>query len=382
MEKWVIIIMETLVTQYENDKIFMESSQGFMTRREIDNIAVKNRWLISIPENLMADDNISIYTKVTVQCSKGHCWNVMIGNIHDRCAICKILLPMNRIDPDIKCMQESYDYGQCKFEFICSYGHKFISDARTASTGSSRRPKIVCKSCKLLAIARKKHGVDKALIMDTKCIYAHNNSRLRFHCNKLRHNPNCTNPPCVNIRECRAATNRDFAAGCTNMIICNQDFYATPDQLKRFDSGAGVYSCVHDHYVTNHALTCVRLFEILFDTRFDDMYPDGISFTGYNSSLKIAFTHSDDKISRKCTRTSREWCEKNGVVFMYIDQNTITGGKTSRMLSMIVNYLYDKGVFSGIEGFSGKSAPSIIRETSTRRGKMNDNHKLFDDRCI
>ena len=228
--------------------------------------------------------HMEAYMVSTTECILGHIRTVPVG---EPCLICITLFAMRKSDQGIMCMQSSYEIGQTQFEFQCSRGHLFVTDSKSRA----------CKSCKLHVIACNKHSVrdTRDLYLDTKCVYANEDSKLRFHCNKLRHNPFCKNPDCLDIITGRVVSNRDFAATCKDFTRCDQDFYATPRQLKYENS---IYYCKFDHVwdKNKEVVACIRIFEALYDKRFDDdTRKYGVIFTGYNNALNIAFTYTGDR---------------------------------------------------------------------------------------
>lgn len=306
---------------------------------------------------MVADlDQIHNYTELTIKCGRGHLWKSLAGKI-EWCRICNLLALMG--DKSIVCSQNEYAIGQKKFEFICGHGHHFIGDASSCKNG--------CRSCNILEIARKKHG--SFLMLDILCLNAHDDSRLRFHCIKPRHDPNCKKPECVYIRDNPNANNRDYANSC-NLIPCDQDFYATPRQIK-----TGFITCMFDHNwkVEDHReiIATIRIFEITFDIRFDDeVRGSGIEFTGYNKQKAIAFIHQNDNIPSKCIEAARKWCAKFGVKFIHVEKI-----ETGHIGTEIFKQLVQLDLIS---------APyeKQLKEIRTRMRAMNSVHKLFDERCV
>jgi hypothetical protein len=286
----------------------------------------------------------------------------MAACIGDWCEICKILSHAHKFDPAITCVQKNYDYGQLKFEFICSRRHHYIADLRNGKRG--------CRSCNVLKIARHQLGVDSALMLDRLCLNADDDSRLRFHCNKFRHNPACENPECVEIREGAVSSQREYAAGCKNFVPCNQDFYMTPRQV-RYESKA--LQCRDDHRWDSRkeVYSTVRMIELLFDDRFDDTLPD-VEFTGLNLRLGIAVTHLIDKKPAKMLAAAMRRCAQRKITLVIIPAEVI---KTSHIATKMVTQLH------AADKLSGQTIAAATRVMRTRMHEMDSAHKLFDDRC-
>ena len=298
----------------------------------------------------------------TMECRLGHIRTVPAG---ESCLICEALFAMRKSDRDIICLQSSYQIGQTQFEFQCSRGHVFVSDSKNRA----------CKSCKIHSIACNKHAVrdTRDLHLDAKCVYANDDSKLRFHCNKLRHNPFCKNSDCLDIITGRVVSNREFAANCKDFTRCDQDFYATPRQLKYENS---IYYCKLDHYwdKNKEVIACIRIFETLYDKRFDDdTRKYGVLFTGYNNALSIAFTYTGDRLPQKCIDAAKEWCFDNAVKFVIIEGSF---KRTSQLGSYIMKQLRTLGEFDDSE--PEYTTCSLRKKIHT----MNTEHKLFSDRCV
>jgi hypothetical protein len=269
-------------------------------------------------------------------------------------------------DPHIVCAQTEFYFGQEKFEFVCHHGHRFYASDKNCGRG--------CRSCAVLNSARNKH--DKSLALDTKCVYVHAGSRLRFHCRKLRHNPSCQNPECVRLRADRYAAYK-HSPDCDNYVPCAQDFYATPAQIRKC---ADVYNCDDNHrwfYANSYSdiFISVRVFETQFSARFDDIVRDTptnphVEFTGYNEELKIAFTHARDRVAFQHIRAARRWAMFHGVRFFFIEAD-ITGGKY--IAAEVIRQLREREVKC-----PNPISMQFLRGTIKRMDREN---KLFEDRC-
>lgn len=316
-------------------------------------------------EDLDINGNIPVTAKIYLTCARKHNCAAIVANINEWCTICKLLDIMNKYDTGITCMQCDYVFGQFKFEFICSYGHRFVASRHDCKKG--------CRSCFILQKIKSEKNVVDAITMDTYCVNYNNNARLRFHCNILRHDPKCTNTNCADIYKGYVMSKYKYAPGCKNFISCNQDFYATPTKLH---SSAQVYSCDDNHTWEREweIISTVRIFEIYFNLRFDDadFHTDDIVMTGYNKNLAIAFTHGSDKLAEKCKDPARSWCEKYGIIFIYIEKNITTAAKIT---TCIVTQLIKNNICKDL-------IDPTIQRIRTRMRKMNADNKLFEDRCV
>ncbi|SIP86100.1 Hypothetical protein PACV_387 [Pacmanvirus A23] len=324
-----------------------------------------NRGTIIQPEDICVDDILPDTSELHIMCMYKHTWKTIVGNIGEWCAICKIQLQLRKYDPTITCLQSNYTVGQNRFMFKCRFGHKFLCDDKSTKNG--------CKYCYVLSLARRKHGAGTQLNVDIKCVYFHEDSRLRFHCNKLKHNPFCKNPECVEIASGGRISDREYAANCSNFTPCNQDFYATPQQVK-YDKN--IYCCKNNHRwgPKKEVITSVRIFEIIFNERFDDdTHFAGVEFTGYNKALHIAFTHGLDKIPSKCLRNAERWCNSEKINFIYVPAE-IT--KTSHICTKITTQICDMGLITDVTQLS------LTKRVRTKMHIMDKNHRLFTDKCV
>ncbi len=261
-----------------------------------------------------------------------------------KCTICAILKQLRKIDPGIDCLTHRYTAGDKRFKFMCSVGHVFVAEVSNARNG--------CRSCHALKCAKNnaEHG---QLILDTKCVNVHEDSMLRLHCNRIIHSRNCTNPECIILRKRGKSASRDYAVNCTNFIACDQDFYATPRQLKYVPS---VLDCSANHIqpARNGIIAAYRVFEMLFDDRFDDdTFEEQIEFTGYNRRLQIAFIHMSDKHAATYI-PAVTMCEETGVCLVTIAKK-YTG--MSDVIGTIVEQLTAAGLLS-----SPKETVKLLRE--------------------
>jgi hypothetical protein len=350
-------------TTISNDSTSMIHEHQYRSKRSLLKIIRDKNGSSSIPTEFADSEYIPSMADVTVHCAQNHTWKTIVDCVGQWCTICNILAQLRRHDTKIDCLQKQYSYGQNKFEFICSHKHHFIADLHSCKQG--------CRSCVTLGIARRKHDITNGLTLDILCLNRDQESRLRFHCNKFRHNPKCDNLECISIREKSIVSNREWAEDCKNFVPCNQDFYATPLQIK-FEPN--VLNCAKNHkWISRTEIySVVRMMEILFDARFDD-HTHEVDFTALNIGLKIAVTHLADKKSAKCVESAKKWCIKTCVKFVIIPAETV---KTSRIMTTISNQLHKMGMFN-------ETTPlSIVQRVRTKMHVMENNGKLFDDKCV
>jgi hypothetical protein len=318
--------------------------------------------LLSI-ESSSSNGCVPLTSSLLVQCHEGHKIKMLMANINGWCIICKMLRMLRKKDINITCQQSAYNHGQVRFEFLCSRGHRTITEERFCKVG--------CRSCNVLNYIQHKINCNVSeLIMDTYCLNVNNNSRLRFHCNRLRHNPQCQNLDCIILAQGKKISNREYAENCVDFVQCDQDFYATTKQLKyRGINTACICACDHRWSSNGEILSLLRMFEIWYNDRFDDeIYHEGIEFTGYNRNLKIAFIliNADAAVN---ISNAKKWCIDNGVVLIMI-----TPAKNSRMATDMMTQLHSHGLVDNIL--------TSIRDVRTRMHATNKRHKLFEDRCI
>lgn len=332
----------------------MDSEFDQIAKRVLLNIIYEQYGTLVDPLANTLPDNISIKMRLTVKCQYNHVRIIPAGFIGEWCEICMLLANQQKFNPGIQCQQNSYIYGQIKFPFICEVGHKTFSYNHVSKRG--------CRSCIVHDILKKKYKASK-FVMDGKCENKHEHSRLRFHCGKLRHNPKCSNPKCTD------SSLRNCSDSCDNFVICNQDFYATPSQIKNHTD---VYDCGHNHrwIVSREIFVTFRTMEIAFDERFDDS--SEVDFTGYNSNLKIAFTHEVDKVPFKALSNAKKWCNDFDVSFIIIPKDRVSA---SHITTCIVQQLINFGIFVGPLVCTVKSIRDEIH-------KMDRDNKLFNNKCV
>lgn len=290
-------------------------------------------------------------------CSHGHHW-ITISACEDRCEICKLLTFMHKYDPRITSVQSQYVYGQQRFEFICGYGHHFIAEEKNCKKG--------CRSCNVLKIMRDKMCTNMVSLNDN-CVYVDDDSRLRFHCCKYRHNPDCSNLECVWIREGSIVSNRGWAENCKDLVPCSQDFYATPRQIKhKHDT---VLNCALNHAWTDRVEVhnILRVMEVIFDKRFDNV-AHGVEFSALNIELGIAVTHLADKRAARCVENAAEWCTRTHTRFIIVDKDNVSSAK---IIAAIARELHNWGYFPQ------KTPQMIVQSTKTCMNEMRLRGYLF-----
>ncbi len=328
--------------------------------------------------SLVRHDHVHGSTKYT--CEAGHTKNISeaeylahMANMASgsnkkesvyKCNICDILNNLKRHDSETFCKQTVYNSSQTRFEFVCSQGHRTITDYMISRRG--------CRSCVLLLAARKRHNAGNALMMDTKCLNTDSGSYLRFHCNKYRHDTKCENPICRGIREKSIVGGADYSPDCTNFRPCDQDFYATPSQLLSSRDDTAL-NCNADHYFHKQkiVLYALRLFESIFDKRFDDdTYHYGVRMTGYNAELKLGFTHMAHLDAALCVEIARSWCAENGVTFITVDKHLVQSGRAHN--NFVRQLIYHGRIVT----------PNVQRTVLQMRKKVKDQDRFFTERCM
>jgi len=269
----------------------MESHVSFMLSGPIIKKATKAGSIIS--PDLMK--YIPVNTPINVTCILGHVEHSTAEQFTGYCEICRLISFIKRYDFGAECLHNEYTRGSSMPVMIeCTHKHKSIENMAKLSVKRG----FGCKTCRCLARA-------KVYRADTVCVNAHVHSLIRFHCSAMYHDPKCTRP------KCRPST-------CDNVICCDRDFYASPHMLQE---GGDITSCVRGHIWPRHTweiFAAIRVFENLYDCRFDDPAPIGIIVTGYNSKLGVAYTHKSDKVPKKHIDTAKQWCLDMKIVFIVI----------------------------------------------------------------
>jgi hypothetical protein len=308
------------------------------------------------------DEFINGDERLEICCMMGHKWTTIAERVAEWCTLCNILSQLRKIDPLITTRHTEFDISRISFDFNCSKNHTFVTDIKRAKRG--------CLCCDALNKARKKHCVnDSVLTLDAKSVYHNDHCRLRFHCNKLRHNPFCQNLICKAIRERVLATGHSYDPKCTNFVPCNQDFYMTP-KILMCDF---IYSCERDHVWIKgwESINAIRMFELYYDTKFDDIDLDGgPEFTGYNKKLGIAFIHLADTRLAKQGDKVLEYCIANKIMLIEIPPE-IT--QSSRMATFIFTSLCQLGQLK-------EKKENVINDVRTKMRLMSVNHKILEDR--
>jgi hypothetical protein len=192
---------------------------------------------------------------------------------------------------------------------------------------------------------------------------------------KLIHNPACkvcTEPSIAPAEPNITPAEPSVAPACTDMIPCDRDFYITGTGCGR-DNDMLDCSIGHKwHGNMYRLLSTVRIFETIFDARFDDDFEYVIG--GYNAQLKIAFTHSYDKIAASQHTHAASWAAGLGVHFYVI------GADVSRSVDIIrkvLEYLMRDGLLPIRWGVTSDIAMSLLR---TKLRKMMADRILFENR--
>lgn len=293
------------------------------------------------------------------ECKAGHIYDGRINLKNAHCRPCALLKIHHCSDQNIVFSDEKVTQDQTLFQFKCGKGHQFITAFGKPVVDSG------CPCCDVLKIAIGKHDPHSqdCISLDTKVVYVNNFTKLRWHCNKLRHNPKCENAECVKLYP------NAYSPECKDLVRCNQDFYATASMIILTKS---IFHCVYDHSWENNGeiIKCLRLFEVYFNDRFDDYAP--IRFTGYNEKLSIAFIHLSHYNARNI-KFAESYCKKNAIKLFIIPENMKQNAK-------IAVYVFNEMVNYNM--LIGETPRMAIQKTRTKIRQMIKNHKSFDDRCI
>jgi hypothetical protein len=330
---------------------------------------------------------------MTYTCNAGHTLDTMFET--EGCKLCDILAILRKNDAAIVPLQMNFTYMQVEFEFQCSAGHQFVAMPNNCDKG--------CRTCNTLEVARKKHGPGDILTVDntqcnTGCDY-----RLRFHCNKILHNPLCDNPACkrqnddesshtdspndnvndnprdnprdnVKDRSIKKYVNfaRDYDPSCTNFVPCDNDFYATQNSITKPKANL-LCETAHGNFHPE-IIESLRIFELIFDDRFDDPAPklSKVGFTGYNARLKLAFIINGDGLNSKHKPAATKWCKQNKITFMWIHYVSV---------ATIVTQLFTLGVIGVLQnGYA--SEIEFTKKIEKQLADLNARGKLFVNRIM
>jgi hypothetical protein len=311
--------------------------------------------------NVMVDNEGFVTAQIT--CKNGHKWKSQLNSKNISCDICNILDQYHANGHSIEYDEPNQlpnDKGL--YNFRCSQMHKFIRN----SDIDNKSAKEGCPCCKIQSIAIEKHKAGPTgIVLDINSVYVTEHTKLRWHCNKLRHNPKCMNIECKPFM-----VKNSHHQECVDFVPCNQDFYATAKMMK----SVSIYYCNHDHkWVKNHQIIrSLRVFETYFDDRFDDCSVHlNVKFTGYNARLKIAFINTCEYITSNVDKATKI-CSQKDIKLIIIDGSLNT---TSKISTCIFTQLGDLDLLKPKE-----TVRLAILATNTKMNQMRKNNKLFVDR--
>lgn len=252
---------------------------------------------------------------VVVSCDRGHNWKTFLSNATETCIICKVEKRVR----GMYVAQSSFDFTKkipSQIEFRCDQNHRII--VRMDSRYS------MCPACNICNFARKKlEAAGASLIYDPDNIYL-DDALLRFHCNKLRRDPNCGGMLCSNRHDKIAFSYiRMHHPSCEKYISCNQDFIATASQLK-FPTSSAIYCCNQKHsWFTNWQVTStIRIFEAYYKTKFIHYDIDNdIYFTGLSYDINIAFINCNDVPALRTLAKAEVFCNTRGIRLIVIPKD-------------------------------------------------------------
>lgn len=285
--------------------------------------------LISLPPSKVVTDHYMF----EIQCECKYVWVVKARDINHGCPCCKLLKSgVYELDPN-----DTQDKFLSKVSLRCiAEHHRVVEDVKKFKPGYNFAA-LPCKSCILLEHARKCLD-DDGLRLDTYCVNRNDNSKLRFQCNKRVHHHLCGNAACV---EARKATQKCsvHSLTCTDRIVCNNEFYATPAQLHSRKSH--VYNCNSGHKPAIQFAgipNALIVLETIFNVRFDDTLLCGVELTGYNRDLKIALHCRADPNTMDNEEKIVSVCKSNSIDLIILDERF---GKASDVRRCIIAQLYD-----------------------------------------
>lgn len=308
------------------------------------------------PLHFVLGDVPELTKDIVMKCAAGHTRRGISSMQHEGCEICNLLAELRQSDPRIDPAAHEYSASDLQLEFVCHEGHHFMTDFIHARSG--------CRLCALRYNINKKHGF--AVIMDKNCLFKNEHSDIRFHCNKMKHDPKCRR--CLSEVSRRDNLNLDYRnPACMNFIPCDQDFYASAHQIRY------VYRTLdcntnHRKGIKYEADTTRRILEQIFDDRFDNAPADRkVDVTAYNERLKLACIHLGDPIPSLNVDAAQNWADANGCNLMVLPK------KHDSFTETIVGWLCKFGYFDDFE--------ETVATARGLRYKSNSGHKLFADRC-
>lgn len=288
---------------------------------------------------------------ITLICVRKHKFTTKISNLSSWCLICKHLntiLNARAITTEYVSIYSHYHNCDNEFLLECDHNHKFV----VRGYRNIRR----CPVCDYLRSTYHKHKGE--FDVDADSIYKDRTTLMRFHCNKLRHLPECGNTNCTRSSQSEL---KNHCNECIMNSPCDQDFIATMNQLRK---GTYVYNCDHDHRMPRDSqlATTTRIFEIYFGVKFCDYELNTETrFTGYNRMLKLAFVNRYDKTAVKAESSNRVFCRKNKVKYIEI-------GTKNRCDRDIIHSVITGLVHQGIAG--EKTYTECMQTLRTRMNLM------------
>lgn len=333
---------------------------------------------------------ISARSSVEFVCKYGHKWRNEARSIARRkCHIC-YNHNRTRIPPDyefIKYISDELVMLKCDKGHILVY---YLSNIRKN-----------CKSCAMMATAAESYGND-AYYLDVQTVHFNNYSKMRFHCNKLRHNPNCNAPSCMKLAQIAREnintidTDRmNYDERCINYVPCDQDFYALHRMMTNKDHI--VHDCRNDHrWELSSVHLSMRIFEMIFDRKFNEYPGPNVNFSGYNSEVNIAFIYEGDFIQEKYLNEHTMKFVKSNKISLFIivhsDGNEYKDFKDSAsyIIKKIIDQSKQYANKSQLSQFNivvydylkSQSDDLALYENAYQQLKMmSQSRKLFVDRC-
>lgn len=325
---------------------------------EYINIANENQMqILSIPLAPVDPSAHMLY-----KCSHGHLWSRPFSH-GPRCDVCHMIKLMEPHSPNVICIEDGVLTEKSEYTFKCAQGHRFL-----------QRIEITPRGCPVCIIIQHTACFGKNYIVDLTSIYVDQHTRLRFHCNTLRHNPHCSNRECILRRHYNGGPGRagfHYDPKCVELVPCNQDFYASPLEIH----GRAINACDHNHT----PLGCkpavhrtIRAFEMLFEDRFDDpTYEFNVRVTGYNMILGIAYIHEQD-IPAPMISAAHRWAAQASVYLLVIPEAMI---KTRDIAKFIIKHMLERNYLEG-------NPNEIYNRFDLKLSIFNEAGKLYVDRCI
>lgn len=275
--------------------LLVDSTSRAITSRDIK-MATRAGWRI-------VDEHVPISTSDmhVVQCygDYGQQHFGIVKDLSTPCLICKLL----NVTGERQCVQHIYLEGRCTFEFICVRGHHYLA--------SSYKKNL--SRCPMCTIEDSSKELGRRIIFDSVCVYVNQDSLLRYWCAWCNAEHYITYGRWMQLFKSRGKKRTTFKS-----VIdwCQTERHRIPDRKY------------------NLIISTMRIFDQLFDVRFDDCddmnaadgrFLSGIYFTGFNRAIRVAFVHVLDSCYRENNTPLLDWCKLANIHLIIVNTHIHNG---------------------------------------------------------